>query len=93
MSERNSGEVLLAFILGAIVGAAAGILYAPRSGKETRRKLQEFGEDVYGKLDEFGEEVAAKTGHAISEAKEKISAQKERVESAIDAGRRAFDKK
>ena len=50
MSEKNSGEVLLSFILGGLIGAAVGILFAPSSGKETRKKLKDLGE-------EFGEKM------------------------------------
>lgn len=34
-------DALLAFIGGAIVGAAAAILFAPDSGDETRRKIKD----------------------------------------------------
>jgi len=35
------GDNLLAFIGGAVIGAAAAILFAPSSGKETREKLKD----------------------------------------------------
>ena len=42
MSEdRGAGGVLVAFMLGAIAGAAVALLVAPASGEETRRKLGE----------------------------------------------------
>lgn len=33
-------------ILGALVGAAAGILFAPKSGKETRKELRDRFEEI-----------------------------------------------
>lgn len=40
--ERDSGAaVLLSFLLGGITGAALALLYAPRSGRETREMLGE----------------------------------------------------
>lgn len=42
MAENNSGETILAFLLGAVAGAAAGLLLAPAAGKQTRRKLKEL---------------------------------------------------
>ena len=37
----GAGSILLAFILGAVSGAAVALLYAPQSGKETRDYLNE----------------------------------------------------
>lgn len=39
MKELN---ILLAFVSGAIVGAAAGILFAPEKGTDTREKIAEI---------------------------------------------------
>lgn len=37
MSEKNSNNTL-AFLLGIVVGALLGVLFAPAEGKETRKK-------------------------------------------------------
>ncbi|MBI2069121.1 MAG: YtxH domain-containing protein [Elusimicrobia bacterium] len=54
MSERSSGELFLAFLLGGIVGGAMGVMLAPAAGKKTRRDLAgwikrwlEEGADLY----------------------------------------------
>jgi gas vesicle protein len=39
--ESQAGTVMVAFIVGAIAGAAVALLWAPASGAETRRKLGE----------------------------------------------------
>lgn len=36
---KNPGAILAAFIGGAIVGGALGLLFAPESGEETRKKI------------------------------------------------------
>lgn len=43
---NNSGKILAALIIGAAVGAAFGILYAPDKGSETRKKINEEGKKM-----------------------------------------------
>ena len=93
MSENNSGEVILAFILGGLIGVAVGMLYAPKSGKETRKKLKDLGEDLAEQFGDMGEEVKNKTKQMVNEGKEKIISSKERLEDVFEAGKKAFDKK
>ena len=53
-----SKKLLTGVIVGAAVGAALGILFAPESGKDTRKKLAKKGGDLGGtvreKMNEFG---------------------------------------
>jgi hypothetical protein len=37
--SNNAGTALLTFVLGAVAGVAAGMLLAPSSGQESRRKI------------------------------------------------------
>jgi gas vesicle protein len=37
----GGGTLLLAFLVGAVAGAAVALLYAPASGRETRERLGE----------------------------------------------------
>ena len=41
-----TSRILLCFVVGAAAGAAVALLTAPRSGRETRRKLKEFTSDL-----------------------------------------------
>lgn len=50
---------LLAFIGGALAGAAAAILLAPDSGENTRRKLREKAQQEYDHLKEKMDKVKA----------------------------------
>ncbi len=46
----GAGTVLLAFLTGAAIGGAVALLFAPRSGDDTRRRLVEIGEEARDKL-------------------------------------------
>jgi gas vesicle protein len=66
------------FLLGCAAGVAAGILLAPRSGQDTRRRLQDWAEDVGEKgqnLWERGKNTVQRNKErgreALSEAQEK----------------------
>ena len=46
MSNNNGGDVFSSFLLGGIIGAALGILFAPAAGKKTRRQVNDWIEDT-----------------------------------------------
>ena len=50
MSEKESGNsFFIGFLVGMIAGAAIGILYAPKPGKETRALLKEKATELKDK--------------------------------------------
>ncbi len=53
--EGSTGAAALAFLVGAAVGVGIGMLFAPASGRETRRKLK----DMAGKAQEKAHDLAA----------------------------------
>ncbi|MBX3096468.1 MAG: YtxH domain-containing protein [Fimbriimonadaceae bacterium] len=64
--DKNSLVYLLAgFGLGALVGAAAGLLFAPKSGEETRHELTDRMKELKSKTEDY-----------IGEQRSKIKAMK-----------------
>jgi len=60
MADNNgtgTGTVLLAFLVGAIAGAAVALLYAPVSGRETREYLGDKARAGARKATEIYEEA------------------------------------
>jgi len=76
MSERNSGETILAFILGGLIGATLGILFAPKSGKETRERLKVLAEDLSEKAGDLIDEGKDKVEGLVADAKERFTPKK-----------------
>lgn len=66
MNDHDDKNVMLymlaGFGLGAIVGAAAGLLFAPKAGTETREELTEKIKEIKGKTEEWISEQRAKRG-------------------------------
>ena len=63
MSENRTGEVVSAFLLGGLIGAALGILLAPASGKETREKVCEWMDETKEKAKEKLEKLEEEIKH------------------------------
>ncbi len=60
-NDKNALVYLLAgFGLGALIGAVAGILFAPKAGNETRGELGDKIKDLKGKTEEWIAEQRAK---------------------------------
>ena len=97
--ERNAGTsgVLLSFLLGALSGAALAILFAPRSGRETREilgeKLRETAErsrQLGERAVEKGKEVAEDASSLVDRGRDVLEKRRDRLAAAVEAGRQAF---
>jgi gas vesicle protein len=88
----GSGSVLLAFLLGGVVGAGLAFLVAPQSGEETRRKIKELADDIKDKTNEYINEAKDKASAAADEGKGYYDEKKSLIKAAIDAGKDAYDK-
>ena len=77
--DGHAGAVLMAFVLGAVSGAAVALLWAPHAGEDTRRLVNE-------KVRE-GRERAAE---ATRQGREFATRQRENLATAIDRGREAY---
>ena len=77
--SAGAGSILLAFLLGAVSGAAVALLYAPASGRDTRDYLGERAREGRARA----AEAAAKGREALTQGRETLS-------NAIDRGREAY---
>jgi len=87
-NEKGSSalEVAVSFLLGAATGFVLGILFAPASGKETRKKIKEEVEKTGEKAKESFEKIA-------KEAEKGIRVVKEKTQEGIDALKEFIEKK
>ncbi|MAC95248.1 MAG: gas vesicle protein [Flavobacteriales bacterium] len=74
----NTGKVLFAALVGAAAGAVAGVLLAPASGEETRKKLREEGERIK-------DDVTKKVGSLAEEGREKIEEIKKKAAETVNS--------
>jgi gas vesicle protein len=78
--DNGAGTVIVAFVLGALTGAAVALLLAPASGEETRRLLTEKAK-----------EGRDKASDAARQGREFLNRQRDTLSSAIDRGREAYN--
>ena len=75
----GAGSILLAFVLGAISGAAVALLYAPQSGRETREYLGERAR-----------EGRARAAEAAAKGRDVLNQGRDTLTTAIERGREAY---
>ena len=75
----GAGNVLLAFLVGALSGAAVALLYAPRTGRETREYLGEKAR-----------EGRARAADAAARGRDALNQGRDTLTTAIERGRDAY---
>ncbi|HWS97674.1 MAG TPA: YtxH domain-containing protein [Candidatus Methylomirabilis sp.] len=86
----NDGSGILWFLAGLGIGAALGILYAPKTGEETRQQILEAAEQGRDAVKERARQAREQAGTWADKGREYLNSQKEQVRSAYEAGRQAY---
>ena len=83
MSSENNGSqissAIAIFAVGALAGAGLALLFAPRSGRETRDLLAQKGRDVKESAEQ-----------ALADAKALLNHKKTEVVAAVEAAKSAM---
>lgn len=89
MSDRD-GNSFVWFLAGLGLGALAGVLYAPRSGSETREVLRAKAEEGREYVKSRAREARDQASQWADRGREAVSSQKEQFRAAYEAGRQAY---
>ena len=102
MSDRSSGgDKFLYFLAGAGIGAVLALLFAPKSGKETRELIARTAADgrefLSNKVSE-GKQFVGDTSRKVTDdfssfvdrSKDALIRQKEQITAAFEAGKAAY---
>jgi gas vesicle protein len=79
MAKDTSGTMMVAFVIGALTGAAVALLFAPATGEDTR--------DYLGQKAREGRDKAR---DAVDQGREYYRGQRDNLVTAVERGREAF---
>lgn len=80
MTERSTSQVLGATIVGGVVGAGLALLFAPRSGKETRERIHEGVNDMKQQASDKIDQLSSKLHRTGRKAKAEMQELKDKTE-------------
>lgn len=81
---------LASFLLGLGVGVAVGVLFAPKSGEETRGIIKTKTGEGTDYLKQRGTEFRQKSSEWVDKGKEALGRQKDNLTDAVAAGKQAY---
>ena len=98
--EKHSGGDVGNLLLGVLIGAGVALLFAPRTGADTRREIRrtarqatnavkDIAEEVTGQVVDSFEGAKARVEEQIDSARTAIESKKRQVSRAMEAGREA----
>ena len=86
----NVGSKVSFFIVGLGIGALIGILFAPKSGEETREYLSKKADEGREYAQRKARELRDRAEDLIERGKDAVSRQKEAISSAVEAGKETY---
>jgi gas vesicle protein len=81
---------LSSFLLGLGVGFGIGMLFAPKSGQETREIIKSKAGEGADFIKQRGSELKDTTAGWVDKGKEVVGRQKETLSDAVEAGKQAY---
>ncbi len=93
-NQQLAKRFALGAVLSAVVGYLAGLLTAPKSGKETRQVIKDRATETYNAAEKELKKLHTELNDVISEVSERIDSlrNKKEVSDALDKGRDAKQK-
>jgi gas vesicle protein len=88
----NAGSKVSYFLVGLGIGALVGILFAPKSGEETREYLSKKADEGKEYAQRKARELRERAEDLLERSKEVAKNQKDSISAAVEAGREAYQR-
>jgi gas vesicle protein len=80
LEKKKDTSIVMGLIVGGAIGSVISLLFAPDSGKNTRKKVAKKGRDVYEKsktqaelfLEKYNKQIKEKISHKKDNTNDKI---------------------
>src|SRR5258706_11812756 len=86
----NVGSKISYFLVGLGLGALVGVLFAPKSGEETRKFLSDRAEEGRDFAQKKARELRERADDLVERGKETASRHKETISAAVEGARDAY---
>lgn len=80
------------FLVGLGIGSAVAILFAPKSGKETREYIANKTKEANEYTRKKAQELRERAEDTVERGKEMVTQTKEQIATAIDVGRETYNR-
>ena len=87
----NSGDLgsfLAGFVIGGLIGAGVALLMAPQSGEETRALIADKSIELRDRAVTTAGEAQTRAGEIASQTAQAYDQQVQRIQAAVDAGKK-----
>jgi len=90
MSEENGGSKFVYFLAGLGVGAIVALLFAPKSGEETRGLIAQKASEGRDYVTAKSKDLRRQAEEVVEKGKGLVAQQKEQLSAALEAGKQAY---
>ena len=88
--ENNNGAKFVFFLTGVGIGALVGVLFAPHSGRKTRRMIADQACESSDYVFRKGRELREQASDYVERGKETLADQRGQLVAAVAAGKQAY---
>ncbi|MGO9269174.1 MAG: YtxH domain-containing protein [Terriglobia bacterium] len=90
MSDENGGSKFVYFLAGLGVGAIVALLFAPKSGEETRGLIAQKAQEGKDYVTAKSKDLRRQAEEVVEKGKDLVAQQKEQLSAALEAGKQAY---
>lgn len=86
-NAKSFDGLYLGLVMGGAIGVLAGLMFAPKSGREFRDEMKEKGCKLYGDTEKILSDARMRTKSVIDEAMHKVDGFKREAEQHLSEAR------